>query len=425
MILKGSQRGGSAQLAAHLMNDRDNDHVEMVDLRGFISTELSDAFGEARAVASGTKCQQFLFSLSVNPPKNSDATLEDMIDAADRAEEALGLKGQPRACVVHEKDGRRHMHVVWSRIDAGEMKAIPMSHFKNRLAGLSKELYLEHGWELPEGHRENGWKNPLNFTLAEWQQCKRLGLDPKEVKQQFQDAWQKSDGFKAFKAALEDRGYFLARGDRRGFVAVDVTGEVFSVARLIGVKTKDMEARLGSPDRLAGVEQVKAEIDAQMKGQLKEHLKAGREGQAEAIAPLLEQKAAQLEKQREGRLRFQQLLKQRQAKENRERQAKMRRGFFGVWDILTGRAAKTRRENEEEAKAANKRDAELRQRLVTLQRREREELQKAIDEQRRRGREQHELLRERIAFVLIQRGIFRDPPTQQRQRDTSRGPTFI
>jgi hypothetical protein len=63
---------------------------------------------------------------------------------------------------------------VWSRIDAEAMKAINLPHFKNRLCALSKELYLEHGWILPEGHRENGWKNPLNFTLAEWQQASLL-----------------------------------------------------------------------------------------------------------------------------------------------------------------------------------------------------------------------------------------------------------
>lgn len=36
-------------------------------------------------------------------------------------------KGQPRAVVFHEKENRRHCHVVWSRIDTEAMKAIPMS----------------------------------------------------------------------------------------------------------------------------------------------------------------------------------------------------------------------------------------------------------------------------------------------------------
>ena len=48
------------------------------------------------------------------------------------------------------------------------------THFKNRLNSLSKDLFLEHGWQLPDGYKENGWKNPLNFTLAEWQQATPL-----------------------------------------------------------------------------------------------------------------------------------------------------------------------------------------------------------------------------------------------------------
>jgi hypothetical protein len=37
--------------------------------------------------------------------------------AIDMAEQRLGLDGHPRAIVFHEKEGRRHAHAVWSRID--------------------------------------------------------------------------------------------------------------------------------------------------------------------------------------------------------------------------------------------------------------------------------------------------------------------
>jgi hypothetical protein len=38
--------------------------------------------------------------------------------AIERIEERLGLQGQPRAIVIHEKNARVHAHCVWSRIDA-------------------------------------------------------------------------------------------------------------------------------------------------------------------------------------------------------------------------------------------------------------------------------------------------------------------
>ena len=48
MILKGSQRGNAAELARHLMNVQGNEHVELHELRGFISDEqLLDALLEA------------------------------------------------------------------------------------------------------------------------------------------------------------------------------------------------------------------------------------------------------------------------------------------------------------------------------------------------------------------------------------------
>ena len=63
MILKGSQRGGGRQLAAHLLNARDNEHVAVHDLRGFCADDLHGAFQEAYAISPGTKAKQFLFSL--------------------------------------------------------------------------------------------------------------------------------------------------------------------------------------------------------------------------------------------------------------------------------------------------------------------------------------------------------------------------
>lgn len=185
MILKGSQRSGAKALADHLMNDRDNDHVSCLELRDFSCNQLHGALAEMHAISKATQCKQFMFSLSLNPPTDHIATEQDFLEAADRAEQQLGLTDQPRAIVMHEKEGRRHAHVVWSRIDADEMKAINLPHFKNKLRDLSRDPFLDHGWQLPDGLATYGNKSPLNFTLEEWQQAKRQGLDPREIKQTF------------------------------------------------------------------------------------------------------------------------------------------------------------------------------------------------------------------------------------------------
>ena len=244
MILVGSQRGGARDLARHLLK-QENEHVEIHEVRGFASEDLTGALNEAYAVSRGTKCRQFLFSLSLNPPQGERVGVADFENAIDRVESSLGLVGQPRAIVFHEKEGRRHAHCVWSRIDTGRMKAVQLSFTHNRLQAISRELYLEHGWKMPRGLAASEDRDPRNFTLAEWQQAKRTGRDPRAIKTAIQDAWAISDSGAAFAHALEERGFRLARGDRRGFVAVDHTGEIYSIPKWADVKTKDVRARLG------------------------------------------------------------------------------------------------------------------------------------------------------------------------------------
>jgi len=122
MILNGNERGNAKELARHLLNMRDNDHVELHDLRGFVSDDLHGALLEAEAISMGTRCVNHLFSLSLNPPEYADVPVETFENAIERIEEGLGLQGQPRAIVFHEKAGRRHAHAVWSRIDSEDMK---------------------------------------------------------------------------------------------------------------------------------------------------------------------------------------------------------------------------------------------------------------------------------------------------------------
>lgn len=400
MILKGSQRGGPRQLAAHLLNLADNDHVTLQELRGFVASDLTGAMTEAAAIARGTACRQPIFSLSLNPPKDGQASVADLIAAADRAETALGLNGQPRALVIHEKEGRRHAHVVWSRIDAAQMKAINLPFFKTKLKELSKELFLEHEWELPDGHRTNGWKNPLNFTLAEWQQAKRLGLDPREVKQVFQQAWARSDNLASFKNALEQHGYFLAKGDRRGFVAFDLEGNTYSVSRWSGVKPKDLTHRLGDGHGLEGVEDTKIRLRDALSARLRETMVQDKKARQERERPIREQLRMLVSHHRKERSILHDRQAARRTEETRERAARFRRGLGAVMDLLTGRLFTVRKQNEREAYDCHLRDNEQMERLVKQQLEEQRKMQKQLDELAARQREERrQLVRRLIALA--------------------------
>ncbi len=103
MILKGNQRGYGYELARHLMNVEDNEHSTLHEVSGFASEDLFDAFREAEAISFGTNCKQYLFSLSLNPPKSANVSIAEFEEAICKIEKRLGLAGQPRAVVFHEK----------------------------------------------------------------------------------------------------------------------------------------------------------------------------------------------------------------------------------------------------------------------------------------------------------------------------------
>lgn len=241
MIIIASQRGGAARLAAHLLNDRENDHVELYEVSGFMAETLPDALQEVRAQSMGTRCNQYLFSVSLNPPEVEKVGTDVFERTIDRIGERLNLQDQPRVIVFHEKAGRRHAHCVWSRIDTREMKAVNLPFYKSRLMEISREIHLEQGWKLPAGLIERSQRNPLNFTRAQWEQAKRLDDDPRLIKAALQNCWSGSDNKQAFQNALEQHGYYLAKGDQRGFVAVDWRGEVFFSIEMAGCQNQSTQ----------------------------------------------------------------------------------------------------------------------------------------------------------------------------------------
>jgi len=245
MILEGNERGYGAELARHLMNARDNDHVTLHAVNGFVAADLAGALAEAEAISGATQCQKYLFSLSLNPPAEASVSVETFETTIAEAAKRLGLEGQPYTIVFHEKNGRRHAHCVWSRIDGRALRAINLPHYKRRLVALSQEIYLEQGWAMPEGFRDAAKRDPLTFRREEAGQAKRAKLDPKALKALFRACWEGSDTGKAFEAALLDQGFVLACGDRRGFVAIDGTGKVWSLSRWCGVASKELEKKIG------------------------------------------------------------------------------------------------------------------------------------------------------------------------------------
>lgn len=356
MILKGNQRAGGSQLALHLMNDRDNEHVTVHGLRGFVSDDLHGAFNEAYAVSQGTKCKQFLFSLSLNPPETETVPVHVFNNAIDRIEAKLGLTDQPRAIVFHEKEGRRHAHCVWSRIDIEEMKAINLPHYKLKLRDISRELYLEHQWKMPRGLTNSEERDPLNFTLAEWQQARSSGVDPRKVKEAIQDAWAISDSPMAFDYALTERGFRLAQGDRRGHVAIDIDGNIFAVSRAVGVKAKDVRAKLWDAEQLPTVHDMQKKMASAVAEKLKAFVDAQNHKLKTVEQAFETERRALVKEQRSARQALSHKQADRRKAETVIRASRLPRGLKALWFRVTGAYGKIKRENEAEAANCKQRD---------------------------------------------------------------------
>src|ERR1700731_1809333 len=134
------------------------------------------------------------------------------LQAIDRLEEALGLTGQSRVVVVHEKEGREHCHVVWSRIDLERMAAISDSHNYRKHEEVARTLEREFGHERVQGahvEREGKERPKRTPSHAEMLQAERTGLSPKEAKEKITELWRSTDSGQAFANALDQNGWLL------------------------------------------------------------------------------------------------------------------------------------------------------------------------------------------------------------------------
>lgn len=257
MIIKGGSRGGPSQLARHLQRRDTNEHVEILELQS-AAPNLAEAFRDWQTLTEGTRGTKGLYHANIDPAEDYVMTREQWERAVEVLEKELGFEGQPRAVVVHEKHGREHVHVVWARTDIDRM--ILRSDSMNYLAHerASQKLEREFGHEpVPGKHAKRDREKQPEFPRqeinhAEWQQGERTGIDAATRKDQITALRQASDSPQAFKAALEEQGYILAKGDRRDFVLVDETGTIFSLGRQIHhMKAAELRAFMKGLDREA------------------------------------------------------------------------------------------------------------------------------------------------------------------------------
>lgn len=402
MIIKGSVRTGSRALARHLLNAQENEHVELVELSGFSGQSLTSALLEIDAVSKATLAQKPMFSVSFNAPETELVSDDQYFDAFERVEKKLGLVGQPRAIVSHEKEGRRHFHVVWSRIDGEKFKAIELPHFKLKCTDISKQIYEMYGWQMPQGLIDHKLKQGVNLKTAEYMQLKRQDVDPEELRQHCIDAWAVSDNLNSFKHALEERNLYLAKGDKRGFVVLDHNAKVYSLSRFSGIKVKELKQKIGLPEQLPSVRETEKRIASFVSETMLSQVAQFKQNHRNEVQALLEKKAllVHIQKAERRELREHQHIKRRLLSHHAKE--KFNKGVMRFFNKVVNKEKLVRLLHRKDFKKLDQRQTEFRQMMIFRHNKERAELQKEVKQIRFVQRQERMALAKQL--VAVRRG---------------------
>jgi hypothetical protein len=162
----------------------------------------------------------------------------------------------------------------------------------------------------------HAWAFRPNYDRQTWQQAKRLGEDPRDLKQIIQQAWAVSDNRASFESALERHALHLARGDRRGFVVVHHSGEPMSLTRYANLKNKDVEARIGKPEQLQTLDQVQSVLRARMTATAEKRLSDLKEKHRRELRPFADRAAQMRQTHQTERLALHTRQRKRQQRED-------------------------------------------------------------------------------------------------------------
>jgi len=249
VIIKGKAVGSVKHWSRYLPEAGENEKVTEHEIRGTVKRDLKGALEEMRDIASATRSEgNFLYHASFNPKASENLTPEQWQKAIDLVEKKMGFEGHQRIVYEHVKEGRQHFHVLWNRVDPNTMTIKDIKGDRYTLRRAANQLEKEFGLQPTKAVRDYDDVRP--FDEWELKQAKRSKIELKEFKSELTALWHATDSGKAFIAAVEERGYAIAKGDRRDFVILDRTGEVHSLARrLDGVNVADVRARFQDVDR--------------------------------------------------------------------------------------------------------------------------------------------------------------------------------
>lgn len=231
------------------------------------------------------------------------------------------------------------------------------------------------------------------------------------------DAWAASDSRDTFAAVLESRGFKLAQGDRRGFVAVGIDGGVWEVAKATGLKARDVRAKLGESADLPSVEERQKEFAEQITTRLKTLREQNIASYKQKKNQFDRIRSAMNLRQTVARIDLSRRQEKRTSIEVAARQDRFNTGLRGLIDRISGRHREIKNQNEIVTYQSAIRDRNERDALIFSHLEERQHLHNQIGAVRREHQARASILVREFHYV-DRTGDGRKTETQTRASNT-------
>lgn len=274
MIFKAKVIANAIRLIGHLNKVRDssrpetanwNDKVSVVCTYNlFAGSDLKAAAMEMAAVATGSRAKKPYFTVAINPDRPEGMALsdEEAEYVAKRLMKELGFSDEHQWFLVrHEKLGRVHYHLVVNRIDLVTLKAVHLSWNYPKQEKVARSMERFFGLPTvpgafadrplcPDGRLGGTRPARRKRNHKEEQQAERTATPIQTVDTDLAWAWANSNCGAEFRLRLQERGYQLAKGDRREWVILDSTGGIHSPARRLRIRIAELRERTRDLDKI-------------------------------------------------------------------------------------------------------------------------------------------------------------------------------
>lgn len=273
VVSHGRSGRDARNLCAHLLKTEMNERVA-VRIDALLSPDLPTALRDMQLMRDGTKADAAFLHVSISPGRQmSDA---EMHRAGDIVLRHLGMAEHGCARVIHDKprvagEGGTHLHLVVARVGPdGLVARAGLDKIKVETACRLAEFELGEAPTLGRHHRSAlryfertrpevaAWltaglgpqpEPPRSAVTPDQRRVlDRKQIDFRDVREVVKEAWARSDGPQALRAALSEQGLTVLAGDKPGAWIVR-RGDEF----------------VGALDRLA--KQKRAEVSAFMEKQ--------------------------------------------------------------------------------------------------------------------------------------------------------------